>query len=258
MVRNIITILFILLRVSCFSQLADIVYGTPLSSTQLNAVSNIPGTFVYVPPAGTILNVGTHILTVTFYPDDSLNYDIVVLTKSITVTPASATLTLSNLTQVYDGTPKPVIVVTSPAGLSGVTVSYNGSPTVPTAAGTYTVLVTLVNSNYTASSVGGTLIISQASVPVLSWAIPAPIPVGTILSAAQLNATANIPGTFSYSIPSGTIMNTVGTFPVTATFTPTDSVNYSIATIQVPVAVYGSPFINYYLGPSIYQNLPNQ
>src|SRR5262245_5938673 len=47
--------------------------GTPLGSTQLNAravVNEIPveGTFVYAPPAGTILAVGTHTLSVTFTP----------------------------------------------------------------------------------------------------------------------------------------------------------------------------------------------
>jgi Bacterial Ig-like domain (group 3) len=36
-----------------------IAYGTALSSTQLNASANIPGTYVYSPPAGTLLSAGT-------------------------------------------------------------------------------------------------------------------------------------------------------------------------------------------------------
>jgi hypothetical protein len=35
---------------------ADITYGTALSATQLNATANVPGTFVYEPAAGTVLN----------------------------------------------------------------------------------------------------------------------------------------------------------------------------------------------------------
>ena len=37
---------------------ADIVYGTALSATQLNATTTVPGTFVYTPAAGTVLNAG--------------------------------------------------------------------------------------------------------------------------------------------------------------------------------------------------------
>jgi hypothetical protein len=37
---------------------ADIVAGTALSATQLNATASVLGTFVYTPAAGTILNAG--------------------------------------------------------------------------------------------------------------------------------------------------------------------------------------------------------
>ena len=50
----------------------DIVYGTPLSSAQLNATASIPGTFTYSPPAGTILRVGNgQTLSVVFRPYDT-------------------------------------------------------------------------------------------------------------------------------------------------------------------------------------------
>jgi len=48
---------------------ADIVYGTPLGPTQLNASSPASGTFVYNPPTGTMLNAGNgRTLSVTFFP----------------------------------------------------------------------------------------------------------------------------------------------------------------------------------------------
>jgi hypothetical protein len=43
--------------------------------------------------------------------------------------------------------------------------------------------------------------------PVISWANPAGITYGTALSGTQLNATADVPGTFVYSPASGAILN---------------------------------------------------
>jgi len=55
---------------------AFITIGTPLSSNQLNATSGgVAGTFVYTPPAGTVLPVGEdYVLSVTFTPADTANY----------------------------------------------------------------------------------------------------------------------------------------------------------------------------------------
>ena len=37
---------------------AAITFGTPLSGTQLNAAAGVPGTYIYSPPAGTVLSAG--------------------------------------------------------------------------------------------------------------------------------------------------------------------------------------------------------
>ena len=50
---------------------APITYGTALSSNQLNASASVPGTFIYNPAAGTVLNSGTNVLTVNFTPTDT-------------------------------------------------------------------------------------------------------------------------------------------------------------------------------------------
>jgi hypothetical protein len=58
----------------------------PLSSDQLNATANIPGTFVYTPPAGTTLNVGKgQLLAVAFTPADAANYAAAARTVRIDV-----------------------------------------------------------------------------------------------------------------------------------------------------------------------------
>ncbi len=69
-------------------QPAAITFGTPLSATQLNATASVPGTFVYTPPASTVLNIGTQTLSVLFTPTDSTNYNTAPGTVSITVNAA--------------------------------------------------------------------------------------------------------------------------------------------------------------------------
>src|SRR5204863_17516 len=64
---------------------ADIVYGTALSATQLNATASVPGTLVYAPAAGTVLSAGAHELSVTFTPTDAANYSSTIATVSLTV-----------------------------------------------------------------------------------------------------------------------------------------------------------------------------
>ena len=83
---------------------ANIVYGTSLSSTQLNATASVPGTFTYNPVLGTRLSAGTHTLSVSFTPTNSA-YDPDTTTVSITVTQKE--LTVSGITasdRVYDAT----------------------------------------------------------------------------------------------------------------------------------------------------------
>jgi ELWxxDGT repeat protein len=55
---------------------SDITFDTLLSNTQLNATSNVAGTFTYSPAVGTQLNAGAdQQLSVTFTPTDTLNYN---------------------------------------------------------------------------------------------------------------------------------------------------------------------------------------
>ncbi len=71
----------------------------------------------------------------------------------IQITPAPATVTLSNLSQVFDGTPKAATVTTVPAALA-VTTTYDGSNTPPSAVGSYSVVATVTDPNYSGSGNG--------------------------------------------------------------------------------------------------------
>jgi cell wall-associated NlpC family hydrolase len=73
--------------------------------------------------------------------------------------------------------------------------------------------------------------------PVISWPAPATIVRGTPLSSVQLNATANVPGTFTYSPPLGTVLPIGAGQTLSVTFTPADAANTTTAQIQVAIDV---------------------
>jgi len=124
----------------------------------------------------------------------------------------TAIVSLTNLTQVYDGTPKPVTVSTDPNGLT-VDVTYNGIPTAPTNAGTYTVVATVTDANYQ-GSITKTLTISKASATVTLTDLtqnfdgnPKPVTVTTnpiaLSYAATYNNSATVPsaiGNYTVSV----------------------------------------------------------
>ncbi len=100
-------------------------YGTALGGTQLNATaafggSAVAGSFVYTPPAGTVLPVGTHTLSVLFTPADAVVFTTasasVPLTVSampfITLQPVSVTVvdnTFATFRAAAVGAPVPTV-----------------------------------------------------------------------------------------------------------------------------------------------------
>jgi hypothetical protein len=72
-----------------------------------------------------------------------------------------------------------------------------------------------------AKTVSRTLTVGKGE-PVITWAAPAAIDYGAPLSAAQLNASANVPGKFVYTPDSGAVLSP-GTQTLAVTFTPSDA-----------------------------------
>src|SRR5206468_1616458 len=87
------------------------------------------------------------------------------------------------------------------------------------------------SANYNGSSAGVPLTVMKVT-PAVSWSSPPDIVYGTVLSGAELNATANAPGTLAYSPAAGTVLG-AGPQTLAVTFTPTDAANYSGATASV-------------------------
>ncbi len=213
-----------------------ITFGTPLSSIQLDATANVPGTFAYTPKAGTILTGGTHTLTVTFTPTNTSAYNNGT---------ASVTLTVNKATPAILWVPFPITYGTplGPLQLDAVTLVPGKFVYTPAAgavlpAGQQTLSATFTpndSTDFLTVTPQATLLVLKAT-PVISWPPPAAITVGTPLSATQLNAKANVPGTFVYNPPAGTKLP-VGMAELNATFTPTDSTDYKSGQGEVTITV---------------------
>ena len=233
-----------------------ITYGTALGS-QLNATatyngSTLGGTFVYTPPAGTVLGAGTQTLSVTFNPADTLDYASVTQTVNITVNQAPLTVTAQSVSRQY-GISNPVFSANYSGFVNNETAAVLGTglPTLTTTAttssavGNYAIITgigTLADPNYSFLVVNGTLSVTPATTTI-TWASPSAITYGTALSSTQLSATASsngnsIPGTFSYTPASGAVLD-AGVQTLSVTFTPTGATaaDYSLATTTVQLTV---------------------
>jgi hypothetical protein len=216
---------------------APITYGTALNATQLDATANVAGNFVYSPPAGTVLGVGSQTLSTTFTPTDTIDYSVTTVEVSLTVNPATPTITWATPAAITYGTMLSATQLDATANTAG---SFSYSPPAGTvlSAGSQTLSVTFTptdTTDYTTAKASVTLTVNQAT-PVITWPTPAAITYGTALSATQLDATASVPGALVYSPSAGTIL-TAGVQTLTVTFTPTDATDYTTAKATVTLTV---------------------
>jgi uncharacterized protein (TIGR03790 family) len=151
---------------------SPIAYGTALSSNQLNATADIPGTFAYNPIAGTVPDAGTYSLTVVFAPSNQVEYGSVTNTVSLIVSPAPLTVTAASFSRPYETT-NPVFTGTISGLTNGdnITATYSCAATASSPPGTYAIVPTLVDphdrqTNYTVTSVDGALTVTSTQ-PVI-------------------------------------------------------------------------------------------
>jgi FG-GAP-like repeat/Chitobiase/beta-hexosaminidase C-terminal domain/Bacterial Ig-like domain (group 3) len=99
---------------------------------------------------------------------------------------------------------------------------------------TETIVVLATAPGYSNLVLAGQYVITAG--PAITWPPPSAISYGTALGSAQLDATTSIPGTFTYSPAAGTVL-TAGSHTLTATFTPTNTQLYPVATLTVTLMV---------------------
>jgi len=190
---------------------------------------------VFVPTTADIGNVSAN-LVIT---DNHLN--ATSATQSISLRAAGLKdqpeITWQTPAAITYGTPLSATQFNATASVPG-TFAY--SPTLGTVlkAGTQTLSVTFTptdTNDYTTVQGSVTLTVNPAT-PAITWPTPAAITYGAPLSATQLNATANVSGSFAYSPSLGTVLK-VGKRALGATFTPTDTVDYTSANASVTLVV---------------------
>ena len=160
---------------------AAITYGAALSSTQLNATANVPGTFVYSPAAGTVLKAGMQTLSVVFTPTDTTTYSSATATVQLSVAQATPTSPGRPPAAITQGTALSSVQLDANAAVPG---SFTYSPaagTVP-AAGTLQLSAAFTPSDttdYTSPTAHNTLTVTASlgpfeytGSPVVSTIVP--------------------------------------------------------------------------------------
>lgn len=131
------------------SNLAQTYDGTPRAVTVTTDPAALATSVLYDGSATPPVNAGSYAVaaqvTASGYTGSA--------NGTLVVAKAAATVTLSGLRQVYDGTAKPVQVGTTPPGLA-YTLTYDGSTSAPSAFGTYAVSATITDANYTGNARG--------------------------------------------------------------------------------------------------------
>ncbi len=216
---------------------AGITYGTALTNTQLDATASVPGTFNYSPAPGTVLAAGTHQLSVSFVPNDTLDYLGSTATASIVVSQASSTITWPAPASIAYGTPLSAAQFDATSSVPG---SFAYTPALGTilTAGPHALTAVFTptdNTDYASSTSTVSIAVNRAN-PSIAWAAPAAITYGTALGTTQLDAIPSTPGTVTYNPAAGTVLG-AGPQTLNVSFTPTDTTDYSSATASVPILV---------------------
>ena len=228
---------------------ASQVYGVPAGTAGILNATGAPtgGTFTYTATSGgstiavnasTLLPVGTYSLTATYTPSDSTDYATSAQTViGYTVTQATPVITWSTPGAITYGTQLSNAQLNATANVQGTFV-YSPAAGAVLGVGTQKLSVTFTPADtldYAVVTSSVNLQVNQAT-PVITWNTPAPIAYGTALSATQLNATANVSGTFVYNPAAGTVLS-AGAQKLTVTFTPDDQTDYVITTASVTIQV---------------------
>jgi len=203
---------------------ASIVYGTALSSIQLDATANVAGTFVYTPAAGTEFMVGLQQLSVTFTPSDLVDYSTATKSVPLNVTQATLAITANNSTRLY-GTTNPTFTGTVTGSENGdtFTETFSTSASTLTTVGQYPIIPAVTGTNladYTQVVQNGTLAITKAPALTTTTLSTTNIPYGlnVTITATVASTTSGTPtGTVNFfdngtPLGTGSVSNGVATF----------------------------------------------
>ncbi len=139
-----------------------------------------------------------------------------------------------NVTRAYGQTNPPLpVVIVGLQSADNITAAGTCSATTSSTPGSYPITPVLSDpssrlTNYTVATNNGTLTVEKAT-PVITWTNRATVVYGTPLSGLQLDPESNVPGSFSFNPPQGTVLKAGLGQTLSVTLTPADSTDYSNA-----------------------------
>ena len=143
---------------------AAIAYGTALTAVQLNATSSVAGTFTYNPTNGSVLNVGTNILTAVFTASNTTNY-VSPLTNTVSLVVNSSSV--FNLdTWLAGQTMSPAILGKLAIGGASSAIANDGEPPVVKVDGNILSLSFIFRTN----GPSGLAVVGEAGMSLTNWA----------------------------------------------------------------------------------------
>jgi hypothetical protein len=163
---------------------SDIVYGTALGSSQLDATASwnsspVSGSFIYTPPLGTVLQSGSNqTLSVTFMPADTTTYINVTTNVVINVQKAPLTVTANSRAKTYGQTVTFAGTEFNTAGLvngdtvtSATLASAGAPPVAPVSGSPYAITITNALgdaglTNYNITYANGALTVNKAALGI--------------------------------------------------------------------------------------------
>jgi hypothetical protein len=187
--------------------------GLTVTYTVVSGPATVSGNTVTLTGAGTVTIRASQSGNSTYAAATPVN-------QTFTVKPGVATVTLSNLTATYDGSPQAPTVTTTPSTGVTVTLTYAGKSTEPTAAGSYAIVAT-ASGNYTGSA-KGTFVITKAVGSVTLGNLSATY-TGAAQSATAVTNPVGLPVTFTYNGKSSAPV-AAGTYAVVGTI---NNANYA-------------------------------
>ena len=213
---------------------APIIYGTPLSGTQLNATASgagggaLAGTFAYTPAAVAVLGAGTRTLSVTFTPADTTNYTTATKTVTLLVEKAAPLVAWTDPATITYGTPLSATQLNATAtGVGGAlagTFAYTPAAGAVLGVGTRTLRTRFTpvdTTNYKTETASVTLIVTKVQAVVTLTVPPAEVPFGTPYT---VSARATGPGGLDAPVTDLTYTQGV----VTTTIPPEASGTYGV------------------------------
>jgi uncharacterized protein YaiE (UPF0345 family) len=179
--------------------------------------------------------------------DDGNYFSATSATVRVNLQPKTLTPGVTAANKVYDGTTAATITGRSLTGVLGADdVTLTGGTAIfasKIVGNGKTVTVSGLTlggadaGNYSLTPPPATTAAITPATPTITWATPAAITYGTPLSATQLNATASVPGTLTYTPAAGTVLNAGAGQTLQVNFVPTDSVNYTTVSATTTITV---------------------